>query len=256
MNEKLRSVVNDPKFVPIVTGVVSFGLGIGIGYILGRNHKKEIHIVPERTSKDPKALAAWIEEEKARMRQGTIIETKTTEEVVIESPVVDHSADPAVSDFLAEQLEAEIQSHQGSDGPEEVESVKRSIFAENTDDWDYDEELRHRSPAAPYILHKDEFYGEEKADEGYTQTTLTYYEGDDIMCKEDDTPLYNYTSVVGPLRFGHGSDDPKVFHVRNDRRKEEYEIIHDIGLFSVEVMNLDIEDNQRVKALDKFRKSD
>lgn len=261
MNEKLRKVVSDPKFAPLLTGLVSFGVGIGIGYILGRNQNRQIHVVPARKPFDHEAMEAFLEREENKRG---IIREKKVEEVIVETPVVDHSAEEeAGADFVARHLEEEIQSHQGSD-PEEtetVEEVRRSIFAENSSDWDYDEELRTRSPAVPYILHRDEFYGEEKADDGYTQTTMTYYEGDDIMCKEDDTPLYNYASVVGPLRFGHGSDDPKVFHVRNDRRKEEYEIIHDPGLFSVEVLNLEIEDNQRVKSLKeaetrKFRASD
>ncbi len=69
------------------------------------------------------------------------------------------------------------------------------------------------------------------------------------MADEDDTPVYNYDRVIGPLNFGHGSGDPNVFYVRNHRRKTEYEILYNTGLFSEEVLGLEIEDNERVKDL-------
>jgi hypothetical protein len=125
--------------------------------------------------------------------------------------------------------------------PHPIEAVAQSIFAGPSDDWDYEEELKHRTTSAPYVLHRDEFYADEM---GYEQTTMTYYKGDNVMANQDDTPVYNHHMVVGPLLFGHGSGDPNVFHVRNDKRKEEYEIIMDDGHFSVEVLGLEMEHEQ------------
>ncbi len=101
-----------------------------------------------------------------------------------------------------------------------------------------------RDPSEPYIIHKDEFYSDEK---GYAQSTLTYYSGDNIMVDEDESPMYNHEEITGPLLFGHGSGDPKVVHIRNDKRKSEYEIVKGSGLYSQEVLGLEIENNQRVK---------
>ncbi len=98
----------------------------------------------------------------------------------------------------------------------------------------------------PNVLHKDEFYGEES---GYTQVTLTYYAGDQILCDEDDSPVYNHELITGPLLFGHGSNDPNVVHIRNDKRKAEYEILFDPGLYSVDILGLEIENNTRVQDL-------
>lgn len=261
MKVKLNEIVKNPKFVPVV-GLVSFGVGVGVGYILGKHHRKEFYI-PPNVAMRPEDLGTWIEKQQLAFGTSVAEETVTitlddeeSEEEPEKEPEVEEKASKEAigAKMVEERLKKTIQTHQGT----KTEEVRRSIFAETTEEWDYDEELRHRSSAAPYILHKDEFYGEEMAGDGYSQTTLTYYEGDDIMAKQDDTPLYNYESVVGPLKFGHGSDDPNVFYVRNMRRKEEYEIIHDSGLFSVEVMGIELEDNERVKALktDKFKPSD
>ncbi len=126
------------------------------------------------------------------------------------------------------------------------EVVTRSIFAVNDAEWDYTEELKKRNPSEPYIIHKDEFFSEES---GYTQSTLTYYTGDNIMSDEDNTPIYNHEEITGPLLFGHGSGDLLVVYVRNDKRKIEYEILSDPGYFSQEVLGLEIEDNQRVEEI-------
>ncbi len=56
--------------------------------------------------------------------------------------------------------------------------------------------------------------------------------------------------MTGPLLFGHGSGDPNVVHIRNDSRKSEYEILYDPGLYSQDVLGLEIEDNQRVKGIE------
>jgi hypothetical protein len=123
--------------------------------------------------------------------------------------------------------------------PHKDENVVHHVFAgPSVDPWDYDEEVAKRTEDAPYILHRDEFYAEEK---GYIQVTLTYYEGDNVMTDEDDSPVYNYEVVVGPLKFGHGCDDPNVFHVRNDTREAEYEILRDRGFYSIEVLGLEHE---------------
>lgn len=271
MNETINRIIKNPKFTPVATGVVSLGIGFALGYFIGKNHKREIHIAPKMKAPSVKEIDDFIKEEREKLK--LIKEAKTVEEVRIEleddedetypeeveeeSEEETEAPSPSRNEigarYVEERLKKTIQTHQGSPP---VEPIAHSIFAGTTTEWDYDEELKKRTNAIPYVLHKDEFYGEEKRDEGYSQTTLTYYAGDDIMCNEDDTPMYNYSSIVGELKFGHGSDDPKVFYVRNCRRKAEYEIIHDPGIFSVEVLGLEIENNDRVKALQKFRDTD
>jgi hypothetical protein len=109
-----------------------------------------------------------------------------------------------------------------------------SIFRGDSNmDWDFEAELAKRSPDKPYIIHETEYFAHET---DYSQSTLTYYAGDDILVDEREVPIYNYKSVTGELLFGHGSEDQNVVYVRNDRLSGEYEILRDSGSYEIEVL--------------------
>jgi hypothetical protein len=71
--------------------------------------------------------------------------------------------------------------------------------------------------------------------------TLMYYAGDDILVDELDVPIYNYQKIVGELKFGHGSQDPNIVYVRNEKLQLEYEILNNPESFQVEVLGDTIE---------------
>ena len=126
------------------------------------------------------------------------------------------------------------------------------------DDWDYEVEERARQllePGVPYVIHRKEF---EDEDAGYGQSTLSYYQGDDVLCDEHDTPIYNAKDYVPmPLEFGKGSGDPNVIYIRNPRLEAEYEILLDHGHYAVEVLGAEIEHSfERKPPLGKFRSVD
>ncbi len=128
----------------------------------------------------------------------------------------------------------------------EVEVVTHSVFASNDSNWNYELELSKRTPVNPYVIHKDEFFTNEFE---YSQSTVTFYAGDAILADEDETPMYNHAGIVGEIKFGHGSGDPNVVYIRNDKRKAEYEVLFDPGLFSEEILGLQIEQNDRKQDL-------
>lgn len=233
MNEKISKIVNNPMFVPITVGIASFGTGVGLGYILGRRNRYEVYEVPQQTN-----FHIEVDELRDIVPKQEDIEPSDGEAIEPEFQLNDK-----VKSFVERKIQ-EAETVEMIDEEVEEEVVDRNVFAGNTDDWDYDKELKNRSSSEPYVLHKDEFYADEL---GYTQTTLTYYAGDNIMADEEETPVYSFEKVTGPLKFGHGSEDPNVFYVRNDKRKAEYEILFDQGLYSVEVLGLEIENNARVK---------
>lgn len=105
--------------------------------------------------------------------------------------------------------------------------------------WDYREEQENRTPDAPYVIHRDEFFNEET---GYRQTTLTWYDGDKILADEQDVPIYGPEKIVGSLRFGHGSGDADVVYIRNEKMSAEYEITRHTGSFQTEVMGIQAEE--------------
>lgn len=139
--------------------------------------------------------------------------------------------------------------HKNSERTEEY--IRSNVFEQTIDGWNYADEVATRSPDRPYVIHRDEFWNEEK---GYDQSTLNYYAGDDIMTDSDDTPIYNYQNTVGELLFGHGSGDKNVFFVRNEKLKSEYEIIRDMDSFSSVVLGMDLDGRSDLKhSTRKFR---
>jgi hypothetical protein len=104
--------------------------------------------------------------------------------------------------------------------------------------WDFQEELATRSEEHPYIIHQDEYQGNET---GYKQEVLTWYAGDEVLTDEDETPMDNADDVVDlnhMSRFGHGTDDFNVLFIRNDRLQKEYEICRMPGSYEEERQGL------------------
>jgi hypothetical protein len=229
MNEQLSKVLKNPNvLIPAGVGLISLGAGFVFGYILGkrRRFKIEVHELPEQMKFD-------LDVSELSEGDRVIVVEEETVEVYEEG---DEIATPA-EQFILQHLPDTVVL-------EEEPEVRHLVFATNTENWNYEEEVAARTTTEPYVLHKDEFYAEER---GYYQSTYTYYAGDDIMVDQEDQPVYNYLQVVGQLRFGHGSEDPNVFHVRNDARRAEYEILYDPGEYAVEVLGLNYEESQRIR---------
>lgn len=224
MNEKLTAFIKHPATIPSLIGAVSFAGGIGVGYILASkslNDKCEevqTDVQLEFDFSDGSELEAEIKDY-IRDRGRIVIEVNDQDQVVNTEDLEDTTMSPKdVSEY---------------------EPVMRSVFAGNDDTWDLDKETASRTESSPYVIHRDEFFSEES---GYIQTSLTYYELDDILCDEDDSPVYNHAEVIGPFKFGHGSGDPNVFYVRNESRRGEYEILKHSGSYAKEVLGLEAEE--------------
>ena len=123
---------------------------------------------------------------------------------------------------------------------------------DDDDDWDYEVEVPLRTPDKPYIIHRDEYFDQER---DCSQSSLMYYAGDHILCDDHDTPVYDPEKVVGLVRFGHGSKDPNVCYVRNETLDAEYEILQDPGYYQIEVLGeaLAEKDLKHSKVIPKFR---
>jgi len=116
------------------------------------------------------------------------------------------------------------------DGPDETEVTVHSVFAGSSgaDQWNYEDEVAKRTPEHPYVLHKDEYFAGER---GFTQDSLIYYEGDDLLADSDNRLVPNHGRVVGDLPFGHGSGDSGLVFIRNEKLKAEYEVALDPGTY-------------------------
>lgn len=235
--EVVKRFFDNPRNRTMMVGVVSFVTGSAIGYWLGRRRQVVRYKTPSYSAEE---VAAEVEHLKLLREQWEESQAEEVQEVVVRNEL----GEDALEEWHRRARMA--QEIEDDDFPNGRTEVSDKIFAENVEgEWDYQLELQKRSGQAPYVIHKDEFFADELE---YAQSTLTYYAGDDILVDEENAPIYNHETVVGPMMFGHGSaGDPNVFYVRNDKRKAEYEILHDPGLFSVEVLGLEIEDNDRAK---------
>lgn len=129
----------------------------------------------------------------------------------------DAEADEPVGEVSPEELRA----------PVEDESETSNIFEERKpdDEWDQEHEENSRQPGVPYVIHKDEVG--EKEDDGYTEMTLTYYAGDDVLADERDKPIDDQDKVVGVGnmdKFGHGSQDAEIVFIRNEELALDIEV--------------------------------
>lgn len=128
---------------------------------------------------------------------------------------------------------------EGPSGVKPHQPVERNIFRDHGDvefEWNYHEERKRRTPDAPYVIH----YDEREEMEGYHVMTLTYYTEDDVLCDERDNPVdpAERNDLIGEVnleRFGHGSNDPSVVFVRNDKLEIVYEVVRSPNSYSEEV---------------------
>jgi hypothetical protein len=163
---------------------------------------------------------------------------RPVEDIVKERGYASHETD--VKPPMAVQPPAEVVEEVQTE--ENDESETRNIFQEVPPvdhEWDYQEEKRRRSPDIPYVIHYDE-----RNEMDYQAETLTYYEKDDVLCNERDEiidPDFERDRLVGEAnleRFGHGSNDPVIVYIRNDKLELVYEVVKSPHSFAEEVHGL------------------
>jgi hypothetical protein len=236
MYKQMSSVLNNKWTLPVAVGATSFTLGAIGGYFYGQRKTYTVDLESFDTVDDGNQLAFDFDDDELASvtyirdrKDGDIV----TSEHPVFSNIVNDRYFPEYSEF---ELEWDAELALEEEELEEAEEIV-NIFAGSDDEWDYDLEISRRG-SDPYTLHVDEFVANEL---GYDQHTMTYYVGDDILADENDVPVYNYSSIVGDLNFGHGSKDPSLVYIRSENMRTEWEIIKHTGSFEVEVRGLEIE---------------
>lgn len=239
---------------PTAIGAVSFGVGAAVGYAICWHRTKLARSILESVRDVVDQVEEEIEEEQPHLpfdKRLEEIEEWTTSRVINEIDIQEVGLDPTADGeieviVLEEDTEIEIADYR---------AVNRSVFPANTPEWDYDVEIAKRTSEHPYIIHRDEYMNEEA--EGYSQSTLTFYQGDEVLVDEQEIPIYDANRIVGTdnLVFGKGSEDPSIVYIRNDKMESEWEIILDTGYYQVEVLGAEIEHSfdSRKSPILKFR---
>lgn len=262
MNERLMTVVRKPWAIPASVGVVGFAVGVGVGYILGNRKVTVIPAEPEKeddTVVEFKATTSDLKDGANRLHPSfgdgparTKLSPEDKEKLMLEAYMARQAARPDPADIeVDEELLAEMNAKEDDQMPKVT-----SIFRPSSDSWNYEEEVPKRTKDAPYIIHEDEYWAQESE---INQSTLTYYAGDDILTDSDNVPIYDYSRICGPMRFGHGSSDQNRFHVRNEKYQGEYEILLDPGSYSQEILGYEADSEleetelKHTNGLRKFR---
>lgn len=127
--------------------------------------------------------------------------------------------------------------------PEEVRNVFEDQKPEDDWDWEAEKQLRDAQPERPFVIHIDE-----KGENDYDETTLTYYAGDDVLCSSDDTVIDNPDGIVGVInldKFGHGSNDRNIVYVRNNNLAIDIEVVRSDKTYAEEVHGFKHEETPR-----------
>lgn len=102
----------------------------------------------------------------------------------------------------------------------------------------------------PHVIDQATFI-ENKTE--WDQSTLTWYIVDGTLTDDRDHLVEDVDGTVGNenlLRFGEGSSDPNVVHVRNPRLNLEFEVVRHEGSYRREVLGIDEDPPQRPSGRD------
>ena len=279
MNEKLDELLQNKWVTHTGVGVLAFAAGVGVTMgieyavknglfekakhaIMNKTEEIVDEVVPpklvivETESEDlpPADEPKGIDEDEIDILDPALELPKPDPKTITVDHVQMHRYNQLVDQYVPKDIALDVsldhnEYHKNSERTEEY--IRSNVFEQTVDGWNYADEIVTRSPDRPYVIHRDEFWNEEK---GYDQSTLNYYAGDDIMTDSDDTPIYNYQNTVGELLFGLGSGENNVFFVRNEKLKSEYEIIRDMDSFSSVVLGMDLDGRSDLKhSTRKFR---
>ena len=215
---------------PLISGVVGFAIGFGVCWYKTKKEKDELNQLLDDLSEQFSDLHKSYFGEDSYESFDKVIDGPIQLELDLGSDLSHGRPYNNVLNTPQDPAEIVVENQPNFINIFKSESVSM--------DWDYELEKENRTMDKPYILHQDEYFSKETE---YSQSTLTYYSGDDILVDEQEVPIYNYKDVVGELNFGHGSDDPNVVYVRNDKLSGEYEVIKDSGLYEIEVLGNEYE---------------
>lgn len=233
---------------PATVGVVGFAAGAAAGYFyaqrkLGFNVEETVTAVLERTDDIVTTVEVpLVDDEQSKILRDFV---DAINELKEKKPVIEQVGSPK-KDFTGYETITNLPTGDGREIP----------VAEDVEGWDYEEEVENRTPDAPYVIHRDEFFNRES---GLHQSTLSWYEGDKILADENDVPVYAPEKVVGVLRWGHGSGDDTVVYIRNDKLSAEYEVVKNPGSYQTEILGLDAQeeadqnDLKHSKVIPRFR---
>lgn len=164
----------------------------------------------------------------------------------------DTTSDEVPSEIL-EQVASSMARAQEKVDEEAKPMGPHNVFDNPLPDWNQEDEVDSRKNGVPYIISHEEFYENQwEFEEGH----LVYYEADDTLADSRDEPVLNQYEVVGELaleKFGHGSQDPNIVYVCNEKMEMIFEIARSSKSFAEDVLGF-VDNSGSLKHSDRPRK--
>lgn len=228
---------------------VGIGVGAAVGFYFGYKFNREK--IRAEAYKDAEfevnqLREVYLKKTETLAREGSRDETTVIEGEVPEKPALDDVVESlgyrevAIPERpLAPPVPildvADVPEGALEDLPENPVGTSKSRDA----GWNYEQELLHRTPEAPYVIHQNEY---EHSNQEYSKVEYNYYRIDETLTdSEDDHVVTDAEAVVGSanLKFGHGSDDVNVVYVRNDHLELDMQITRLNQSFEEAILGLD-----------------
>lgn len=241
--EALTAMLRQTKVMVGIASSLSAAAGAAAGYLVAQKRlEAKYEVIIAQEIEDTKNFYANLHQKPDLAELASKYEAPATEENIMEAASalrtyqgkVPYNRPEAVT-----EMHTEMTAVVEDEGEGEGVNVTVNVFQEaqlDDDVWSYDEEVSHRTETEPYILHHDEYFEGEK---DYVQSTLTYFEGDDVLVDDKQKPIPDSDSVVGDenlRRFGHGSKDNNIIYVRNERMEIDFEVVRSTGTYTREVL--------------------
>ena len=241
MEEEVVEVATKVAFsfkpmVLVATSVVSLAAGVNIGLFVANRRLR---------TKYEKLAAAEIAEAKEHYARLNKTEKYATPEAAAAAILLEKGlvTDTAPIEIPVEVIDT-IRTYSGGRDPR-PELTEENIFdrppVEPKSLVEMSEErfVSPVNPNGPYVITEDEFNDNEV---GYTQVSITYYAGDDILTDDKDAPVEDPESIVGDAlsRFGEGVSEAgqNMVFVRNTKIELDFEVTRSFGKYGIEVAGL------------------
>ncbi len=267
VEDKLDSLlVGNNKFVPwIKRGPAAFGLvsgvalctGAGISYFFTKKRfKAKYEKITEKEIAEAKKFYGKLHKTDKDVSTPVAALEKYVGEVdalgyrsPLDGPQIE---EPETRLDTIEDKVVEVVNETVQDAVLEIKNVFDDAHPVN--DFNYQEELLNRDPSLPFIISQEEFFENEPE---HAQSTLTYFEGDDVLTDEQDQPINETNMTVWDdnlLNFGHGSRDNNIVYIRNMKLGLDFEVLRSKGHYTKEVLGfIQHENRPRIR---KFRSGD
>lgn len=238
--------------IPLISGVVGFCLGAIIIHYKNKDEIEELNYIIDANELNRRVER--VNELDKRAKEDN--DNYDNPQLQLDLDLLHSNSYARIpNNIMEDEVSVVIPPEEPNDIVVENQPNSFTIFNNRKSNWDFELESENRSFDAPYVLHQDEYFSSET---NFSQTTLTYYCGDDILVDEQEVPIYNFKVVIGELKFGHGCDDINVFYVRNHSLHGEYEILKDSGSYEIEVLGNEYAAilsrlDQKAARVEKFR---